>query len=370
MTSADLIQTPLPSAADIVSEAPAAQFIPTPFIPRRLLRNPHLQTIAGNFLRRTHALPPATAELVEVSPATAARAPARSSATAIGSLRDVRCTRPTAIVVHGLEGSSNSQYVAGNAKKLWRAGANVIRMNMRNCGGTIGGEYDMARSPPRSTTPAFRATFSAVMRHFIEREHLQSVSLIGYSMGGNLVLKLAGELGAGRSARAQVGHRRLPRRRTSVPPPPRCTCPQNRLYERRFLRALLRRYRRKTMLFPRAYDPNRATGISSLRDFDDRITALYSGFASAEDYYYRAAAARVSIASPSPRSSSTPWTTRSLTSRPPHARACALTRTSPSSRPHTAATAPSSPPRPGDGQTMVTGQSPRCCSSSSRTLKC
>jgi predicted alpha/beta-fold hydrolase len=69
--------------------------------------------------------------------------------------------------------------------------------------------------------------------------------------------------------------------------------PENRLYERRFLRALLKRFRRKVRMFPRVYDPNRAVGIGSLRDFDDRITALYSGFASAEDYYFRAAAARV-----------------------------------------------------------------------------
>jgi hypothetical protein len=47
------------------------------------------------------------------------------------------------------------------------------------------------------------------------------------------------------------------------------------------------------MLFPRAYDRNRATGIRSLREFDHRITALYSGFTSADDYYDRAAAARV-----------------------------------------------------------------------------
>src|ERR1700733_6014781 len=69
--------------------------------------------------------------------------------------------------------------------------------------------------------------------------------------------------------------------------------PQNRLYELKFLHNLLRRFRRKAMLFPRAYDRNRAEGIHSLREFDDRITALYSGFAGADDYYNRAAAARV-----------------------------------------------------------------------------
>jgi predicted alpha/beta-fold hydrolase len=56
---------------------------------------------------------------------------------------------------------------------------------------------------------------------------------------------------------------------------------------------MLRRFRRKASLFPRAFDPNRAAGISSLRDFDEQIIALYAGFSSADDYYYRVAAARV-----------------------------------------------------------------------------
>ena len=130
------------------------------------------------------------------------------------------------------------------------------------------------------------------MRHFAHREHLQRICLIGYSMGGNLVLKLAGELGsnAPTELRSVVGVS------PAIDLGPSATAlhrPQNRMYERKFLRALLKRFRRKVRLFPRAYDPNRATGIGSVREFDNRITALYSGFASADDYYYRAAAARV-----------------------------------------------------------------------------
>ena len=111
-------------------------------------------------------------------------------------------------------------------------------------------------------------------------------------MGGNLVLKLAGELGASapRQLRSVVGVSPAIDLGLSAAA---LHLPQNRLYERRFLRNLIRRFRRKVRLFPRAFDPNRATGIRSLREFDDRITALYSGFASAEDYYFRAAAARV-----------------------------------------------------------------------------
>jgi predicted alpha/beta-fold hydrolase len=69
--------------------------------------------------------------------------------------------------------------------------------------------------------------------------------------------------------------------------------PQNRIYEQKFVRALLKRFRRKAGLFPRAFDPHRTAQITSLREFDERITALYCGFRSADDYYHQAAAARV-----------------------------------------------------------------------------
>jgi len=102
---------------------------------------------------------------------------------------EVRGARPTAIIVHGLEGSSDSQYVIGNGNKLWNAGANIIRMNMRNCGGT-------EKLTPTLYHSGLSGDVEAVVRHFIAQERLQHVSVVGYSMGGNLVLKLAGELGA------------------------------------------------------------------------------------------------------------------------------------------------------------------------------
>jgi hypothetical protein len=198
---------------------------------------------------------------------------------------EFRPSRPTAILLHGLEGSSDSQYIVGNANKLWRAGANVIRMNMRNCGGT-------EQLSPTLYHSGLSGDVAAVLNFFLRREGLQSISLVGYSMGGNLVLKLAGELGieAPRQLRSVVG---VSAAIDLGPSAAALHRPQNRIYERRFLRALLTRFRRKVRLFPKVYDPNRAEGISSLRDFDDRITALYSGFTSAEDYYHRAAAARV-----------------------------------------------------------------------------
>jgi uncharacterized protein len=257
----------------------------TEFRPRRFLRNGHLQTIAGNYLSRLNGLPASEKQVVEVSPATANQIASQVLCHCHWQPEEVRAGRPTAIIVHGLEGSSESQYVVGNANKLWRAGCNVVRMNMRNCGGTE------ALSPTLYHSGLSNDVL-AVMDFFVERYGLQSMSLIGYSMGGNLVLKLAGELGTAAPGvlRSVIG---VSPAADLQPSADALHLPQNRLYELKFLHNLLRRFRRKAMLFPRAYDRNRATGIRSLREFDDRITALYSGFNSADDYYYRAAAARV-----------------------------------------------------------------------------
>ncbi len=256
------------------------------FTPRRFFANPHLQTIAGNFLPRPHPLPPPEAVLVSTEPGTQVLCHCHWQP------YERRAEAPTAIIVHGLEGSSGSQYVLGNAAKLFRSGANAIRMNMRNCGGS---GYDMARLTPTLYHSGLSGDVLAVLRFFLARERLRSVSLIGYSMGGNLVLKAAGDLTA-------LGPDTPPQLRSVIAISPACDLgpsadalhrPLNRIYERRFLRALRRRYRHKAALFPHLFDPRRANGIRSLRQFDDQITAPYSGFLSADDYYDRASAARV-----------------------------------------------------------------------------
>jgi predicted alpha/beta-fold hydrolase len=261
------------------------QFVASDFIPRRFLSNGHFQTIIGNYLRRLDALPAPTAEYVEVAPATETRISSQVLCHCHWQPETARAAAPTAIILHGLEGSSSSQYVIGNANKLWRAGANIIRMNMRNCGGT-------ERLSPTLYHSGLSGDVAAVMQHFIRTQSLQSITLIGYSMGGNLVLKLAGELGAAAppqlhsvvgvspaldlDASATALHR-----------------PINRVYERKFIHNLLKRFRYKATLFPELYDASRARNIHSLRQFDDVINAPYAGFLDAADYYYRVAAARV-----------------------------------------------------------------------------
>jgi predicted alpha/beta-fold hydrolase len=262
--------------------------------PRPWITNPHLQTILGNFLPRPNHLPAPVAQLVEVSPARASQIASQVLCECHWQPAPLRSNCPTVLILHGLEGSSRSQYVLGNANKLWRAGCNVIRMNMRNCGGSPKGKPlpEMARLTPSLYHSGLSNDVLRVVRFFRETYALQPISLIGYSMGGNLVLKLAGELAEAAPAdlRCVVGVSPAVDLAASADALHEVS---NRIYERKFLRALLKRFRRKAMLFPRAFDPQIATGIASLRDFDDRITALYSGFKSADDYYFRAAAARV-----------------------------------------------------------------------------
>lgn len=256
-----------------------------PFHPRRWLGNGHLQTIAGNFLPRPRGLPSPVAELVETVPAHGKQISTQVLCECHWQPHERRASSPTVLVLHGLEGSSRSQYVLGNATKLWRAGCNVIRMNMRNCGGT-------ERLTPTLYHSGMSADVGAVMDHFIRLHTLESFALIGYSMGGNLVLKLAGDLGANAppELKAVVGVSPAIDLAVSADA---LHEPANRIYERRFVAALLKRFRRKAFLFPRAFDPNRSNLVHSLRQFDDKITALYSGFRNADDYYYRASAARV-----------------------------------------------------------------------------
>ena len=251
----------------------------TEFVPRRRLANGHLQTIVGNFLPRPAFNAPCEAEEVVVDPADGSRVLCHCH----WQPQPVRAARLTAVLVHGLEGSSNSRYMLGIAARAWAAGCNVVRMNMRNCG-------DTDALTPTLYNSALSGDVGAVVLHFGLRFGLERVGLVGYSMGGNLVLKLAGEWGSRQPlcAVAAVGPAiDLAASADALHEP------VNRVYEWHFLRGLMRRFRRKAALFPHIYTNTRVGPIRSLRAFDDRIVARYCGFRDADDYYFRAASARV-----------------------------------------------------------------------------
>jgi predicted alpha/beta-fold hydrolase len=156
-------------------------------------------------------------------------------------------------------------------------------MNMRNCGGTDA-------LTPTLYHSGFSGDVGAVISHFAEKHSLERVALVGYSMGGNLVLKLAGEWG---SRPPLVAVAAVCPAVDLAPGSDALHEPKNRLYEYRFLLGLMRRYRRKAALVPDRYETAGIGPIRSLREFDDKIVARYCGFRDADDYYYRAAAARV-----------------------------------------------------------------------------
>src|SRR6266481_8776005 len=151
-----------------------------PFVPRRFLRNRHAQTLAGNFLRRENRLPPPEERLFQIEE--------NVQVLCHCHWQTDREDRPTMVLVHGLEGSSLSQYVIGTGSKAWHAGMNVVRMNMRNCGGT-------EKLTPTLYHSGLSGDVGAVMCALVEQKKLSRVGLVGYSMGGNLVLKLAGDWG-------------------------------------------------------------------------------------------------------------------------------------------------------------------------------
>jgi hypothetical protein len=130
------------------------------------------------------------------------------------------------------------------------------------------------------------------MRTLAAEKGLSAFALVGYSMGGNLVMKLAGELGedAPEYLKAVVGV--SPAMDLAVSADALHSI-SNRVYEWKFLIGLRKRFRRKAELFPAIYSTEGLERIATLRQFDDRITARYSGFLGVDDYYDRASSSRL-----------------------------------------------------------------------------
>ena len=254
-------------------------------MPRRFLRNGHVQTIAGNFLPRRHpALPPPESRVIEVQAATDGLPASHVLCHCHWQSAELRSPAATVILVHGLEGSSASQYVVGNAARAWAAGLNVVRMNMRNCGGT-------ENMSPTLYHSGFSSDIETVMQTFARERGCASFALIGYSMGGNLVMKLAGELGTQAPAYLKTVIGVSPAMDLAASADALHE-PWNRVYEWKFLRGLIKRFARKVELYPQIYNFASARNLHTLREFDDRITAFYSGFTGADDYYARCSSAQ------------------------------------------------------------------------------
>jgi uncharacterized protein len=236
-----------------------------PFHP--LVRNPHLLTILGNFARRRLDLQrfPVQETLLETEPGVQIL---------VHSHKPAGPPRGALVMVHGLEGSSHAGYIRSMSQFALEQGYEVHRTNMRSCGGTDEHCRTMYHAGLTSDT-------LAILRH-VKRD--APLFLAGYSLGGNVALKLAGELGE-RARELLTGV-------VAVSTPldlGACVRelgkPKNRVYELRFLRALKGRIRRRAEKYPDAYPVDKLAGIRSVYQFDDAYVAPFFGFGTADNYY-------------------------------------------------------------------------------------
>lgn len=252
----------------------------SPFTPARGLSNGHVMTIAAWASARTYpGLPAPEARLFQTTPDTKV----------LGHChwQPERMSRPTLVALHGLEGSSNGHYMRGLAHQAWQRGWNAVLLNHRNCGGTEHLTPTLYHSG--LTDDAF-----GVISTLADEGH-RDVGVAGYSLGGNLTMRLAGQFSTD-PARA-----RLPIRAVAAVSPTIdlqiCTDaierPINFLYEWNFLRDLRARLKRKMKLFPSVFDPAPLARVRTIREFDDAYTAPSAGFGTAANYYYQASALRL-----------------------------------------------------------------------------
>jgi predicted alpha/beta-fold hydrolase len=192
----------------------------------------------------------------------------------------------TAIVVHGVGGSIESQYVQRAGVSLYRAGLHVVRLNLRGAGASI---HDAPALYHAGLTEDFRVAIDALLAD----PRVKDVCVLGFSLGGNAALKLAGEWGASRPARVRAV--------AAVSPPLDLAATSKMLHRLRsypykayVLRGLVVQGTEFARLHPdRApYDVKRLAKLRSIIDYDDMVIAPMHGFDSADTYYREMSAGR------------------------------------------------------------------------------
>ncbi len=240
-----------------------------PFHP--LFRNPHLATIAGNYWRRNldPVRFPVTHRWFDPEPGVRVL---------VHSQQPGPSPRANAIVVHGLEGSCEAGYAQSLAQALLEAGYAAHRFNMRSCGNTEAysgsGLYHSGQT----------GDLLSVVRQ-LRRESDIPVILIGFSLGGNVVLKLAGELGEQAGAEGIAGVCAVSTPIDLAACVRRLYARENRIYANRFLKRLKQRIVTKNRLSPGLFPVERLASVRTVYDFDDVFTAPSFGFGTAANYY-------------------------------------------------------------------------------------
>ncbi len=188
--------------------------------------------------------------------------------------RQPQGARGQIVFLHGLEGSADAGYIASFAQQALERGYAVHRLNMRTCGGTEALSETMYHSG-LTTDPRF-------VCECLASRGLGPRFVVGFSLGANVALKLAGELGASDLLSGICA---------ISAPIDLATCvraidkPGNIVYARRFLSRLCDRIRRKSALSPGIYNTDALAQVNSIWTFDDTFTAPLFGFGAAANYY-------------------------------------------------------------------------------------
>jgi predicted alpha/beta-fold hydrolase len=257
----------------------ARVFRTKPFVPHRFVRSGHAQTLLAGLKGKTSTrlndeLRGCEARTFEVEPGAQLLAHCR--------WQPERRSAPTLVLVHGLEGSSRSHYMRGTARKAFAAGFNVVGVNLRNCGDT-----------EHLTETLYHSGMSGDIRRVIEElsahDGLGTLFVAGFSMGGNIVLKLAGEYG-GDAPDALAGVCAVSPSLDLSACAAQIERRENRIYMTSFMRSLRRRIRRKQRQHPHLYDARGIRRVRTVREFDERFTAPHAGFRDADDYYAQSSA--------------------------------------------------------------------------------
>jgi predicted alpha/beta-fold hydrolase len=253
----------------------AAKITSKAFVPHRVLKQGDAQTLGAYLWPRRFGLRDNTGDeerLFQVEPESQVLARCR--------WQPKPKEHPTLVIWHGMEGSTASAYMLTTADKAFRAGFSVVRVNFRNCGGT-------EHLSPTLYHGGLSGDLRIVITELIEQDQLSQIFIAGFSLGGNMVLKLAGEY------------------RENPPPELKAVCAvspsidlrastnlmakrRNWIYDQDFLRRLKNRIRVKEKLFPDRYDSTRLEGIRTMEQFDNQYVAPAFGFADANDYYAKA----------------------------------------------------------------------------------
>ncbi|WP_432736974.1 YheT family hydrolase [Maridesulfovibrio sp. FT414] len=182
-----------------------------------------------------------------------------------------------AVIAHGLEGNSRRPYVLGMARALVLAGWDCITYNFRGC------SHEMNRTPSMYHS-GLTDDLHTVLQYGLDHGIYDDAALIGFSMGGNQVMKYLGENPARVPAKVKraIG--------ISVPcdlasSAEKLCRKSNFIYNHYFLRSMKNKIRLKNKQYPELYPIEKLPSVRNLIDFDNAYTAPVNGFADAQDYY-------------------------------------------------------------------------------------